>query len=175
MEEKIKTCCFTGHRPQNFRFKFDETHSDCIRIKHILKKCINRLITEYGVTHFISGMALGVDIWAAEIVLSLKEDFPYITLESALPCETQAVKWNQDSRERYYYILAKCDKESLLQKQYTPTCMQDRNKYMVDNSNYVIAVWNGSGSGTGSTVKYALSEGKTVICIDPTTAKVKKL
>ena len=53
--------------------------------------------------------------------------------------------------------------------------MQDRNKYMVDNSDYVIAVWNGTGSGTGSAVKYALSKDKFVICIDPKTAGVKKL
>ena len=131
---------------------------------------ISELITDYNVSHFISGMALGVDTWAAEAVLSLKQEFPHITLESALPCETQAVKWNLESRERYYYILARCDKETMLQKRYTSSCMQDRNKYMVDKSDYVIAVWNGRGSGTGSTVKYALSKGKTVICIDPVSA-----
>lgn len=175
MTQEINTCCFTGHRPQNFSFKFDETHPDCIRIKDALKKCIKELITNYNVSHFISGMALGVDIWAAETVLSLKQEFPHITLGSALPCETQAVKWNLESRERYYSILAKCDKETMLQKHYTPSCMNDRNKYMVDNSDYVITVWNGSGSGTGSTVKYALSKDKAVICIDPATATVKKL
>lgn len=175
MMQEMNTCCFTGHRPQNFSFKFDEAHPDCIRIKDVLRKCTKRLITKHGVSHFITGMALGVDIWAAEAVLSLKQEFPYITLESALPCETQAVKWNLESRERYYSILAKCDKETMLQKHYTLSCMQERNKYMVDNSGYVIAVWNGRGSGTGGTVKYALSKEKTVICIDPATASVKKL
>lgn len=175
MMQEMNACCFTGHRPQNFSFKFDETHSDCIWIKDTLRKCIKELITDCNVSHFISGMALGVDIWAAETVLSLKQEFPGIILESALPCETQAIKWNQDSRERYYSILARCDKETMLQKHYTPSCMQTRNEYMVNNSGYVIAVWNGSGSGTGSTVKYALSKDKTVICIDPATASVKKL
>ena len=30
-----------------------------------------------------------------------------------------------------------------------------KNEYMVDNSDYVIAVWNGKPSGTGNTVTYA--------------------
>lgn len=66
MMKKIKTCCFTGHRPQSFSFKFDETHPDCMRIKHVLKKSIKTLISKFSVQHFISGMALGVDMWANE-------------------------------------------------------------------------------------------------------------
>ena len=46
---------------------------------------IVKLIENKGVTHFISGMALGVDIYAAEIVLNLKTKYPHITLESAIP------------------------------------------------------------------------------------------
>lgn len=38
---------------------------------------------------------------------------------------------------------------------------------MVDNSNVVIAVWNGVKSGTGNTVRYAESRGKSIIIIDP--------
>ncbi len=140
-----------------------------------MSKCIKRLITEYGVSHFVSGMALGVDIWAAEAVLSLKGEFPHITLEAALPCETQAVKWNSQSRERYYQILSKCDKQTLVHARYTPTCMQDRNQYMVDSSYYIIAVWDGSASGTQNTIKYALSKEKFVICIDPVENKIKRL
>ena len=51
--------------------------------------------------------------------------------------------------------------------------MQKRNKYMVDNSQIVIAVWNGKPSGTANTVKYAREQGKTVIVIDPQTLETK--
>ena len=47
------------------------------------------------------------------------------------------------------------------------------NKYMVDNSQIVIAVWNGKPSGTGNTVKYAQEQGKTVFIIDPQTLETK--
>lgn len=91
----MKSCAFTGHRPQNLPFGFREDDERCIALKETLKKQIISLITDENVTHFISGMALGVDMYAAEIVLELKKTYPGITLESAIPCETQAAKWNQ--------------------------------------------------------------------------------
>ena len=40
--------------------------------------------------------------------------------------------------------------------------MMKRNKYMVDKSDIVVAVWNGSKGGTANTVKYAKQSGKTI-------------
>lgn len=169
---KVKTCCFTGHRPQSLPFRFDEQDSRCLRLKQVLRKEIERQIIEEGVTHFISGMAIGVDMYAAEIVLDLKRKHPQITLEAAIPCETQAVKWSVPLRERYYDIAARCDKETMISRHYTPDCMHKRNRYMVDAADTVIAVWNGSPSGTGKTVKYAADQGKTIVIIDPETFAV---
>ena len=59
------------------------------------------------------------------------------------------------------------DKETLLQTKYTADCMHKRNRYMVDHSDYVIAVWDGSPSGTGKTVMYAKENHKTILQIKP--------
>ena len=112
-----KTCAFTGHRPQSLPFGFDESDKRCTSLKSVMRDQIVALIENEGVTHFITGMALGVDMYAAEIVLDLKSKYPHITLESAIPCETQAIKWSVASRERYYNIAAKCDKETMLQRE----------------------------------------------------------
>lgn len=132
------------------------------------------LIENEGVTHFITGMALGVDMYAAEIVLDLKSKYPRITLESAIPCKTQAIKWSVASRERYYNIAAKCDKETMLQREYTSDCMDKRNRYMVDHADYILAVWNGCPSGTGNTVRYAHQKSKTIIVINPVSLDVTR-
>ena len=68
-----QTCCFTGHRPEGLPFKTDETHPDCVKLKERLRQEIERLITEEGVRHFISGMAAGTGLIAAELVLELKK------------------------------------------------------------------------------------------------------
>ena len=171
----MKSCAFTGHRPQNLPFGFREDDERCIALKETLKEQIVHLITDENVTHFISGMAMGVDMYAAEIVLNLKNTYPGITLESAIPCETQATKWNAAMRERYYEIAAQCDKETMLQTKYTPDCMEKRNRYMVDHADYIIAVWDGKPSSTGNTVKYAQKQEKKIIVIDPSTLTVDEL
>lgn len=171
----MKSCAFTGHRPQKLPFAFDENDSRCIALKDALRTEIVRLIEENEVTHFISGMAIGVDMYGAEIVLELKKTYPGITLECAIPCETQANKWKAALREQYYDIAAQCDKETMLQTKYTPDCMNKRNRYMVDHADYIIAVWNGTPSGTGKTVKYAQQQEKKIILIDPASLTVDRL
>ena len=138
-----------------------------------LRAEIIRLIEQEGVTHFISGMALGVDMYAAEIVLGLKSSYEGITLESAIPCESQAEKWTEKQRDRYFEIASKCDKETLIQHLYASDCMHKRNRYMVDQADFIIAVWDGRPSGTGKTVQYAQRQGKLVTIINPRTMLVE--
>lgn len=172
----MKSCTFTGHRPQHLPFGMNENDDRCVKLKEALKEQIINLIEAEDVTHFITGMALGVDLYAAEIVLDLKACYPNITLESAIPCETQAVKWSMVQRERYYDIAAQCDKETMLQSHYSPDCMGKRNRYMVDHADFIIAVWDGSPSGTGKTVTYARGRnGKSIIVIDPVTLAIERL
>ena len=171
----MKTCAFTGHRPQHLPFGMNENDERCADLKETLKEQIINLIETEDVTHFITGMALGVDLYAAEIVLDLKARYPNITLESAIPCETQAIKWSMAQRERYYDIAARCDKETMLQSHYSPDCMDKRNRYMVDHADFIIAVWDGRPSGTGKTVTYARGRNvKSIIVIDPVTLAVRR-
>ena len=163
----IKICCFTGHRPQKLPFGFNESDERCVLLKQKIREKVEYLIIKQEVTHFIVGMALGVDIYSAEIVLALKEKYHQISVECAIPCKNQCVKWSKALRDRYFDIVSKCDKETLLQTHYSNDCMQKRNEYMVDNSDYIIAVWDGKPSGTGKTVRYAESKGKTIITIEP--------
>lgn len=157
-----KTVCFTGHRPQILKFLWNEECEMCKNLKMQIKNTITELIEKENATHFISGMALGVDMICAEIVLELKKTYPQITLECAIPCETQAAKWTEKYRDRYFNTIIASDKETLLQTHYTADCMMKRNKYMVDKSDIVVAVWNGSKGGTANTVNYAKQSGKTI-------------
>ena len=169
------TACFTGHRPKSLPCGYNEEHYACIKIKAQLRRMIVGLIEKKNVTHFISGAALGIDTWAAEIVLELKEEYPNITLETAVPCRSQAASWNVKNKERYDRLLSLCDEVTLVQEYYTSDCMMKRNRYMVDNSHYVVAVWNGKPSGTGNTIKYAAQQGKPVYCIDSANFKMRAI
>lgn len=171
--EKELTCCFTGHRPKSLPFGYNEQDPQCVKLRLLIWDLMNKLIKENLVTHFISGMALGIDQMCAEMVIALRKKHPEITLECAFPCETQAVKWSETQRDRYYWIAEHCDKETMLQRHYDKDCMQKRNRYMVDSSQIVLAVWNGKPSGTGNTVRYAQEQGKTVFIINPETLETR--
>lgn len=170
----MTTCMFTGHRPQKLPFKFNEQDRRCIALKEYLAELIVEKVRS-GITHFLSGMALGTDLYSAEIVLSFKNQFSGFTLDAVLPCSDQTSKWNEEQARRHHEILKKCDKVLLLQDAYTSDCMQKRNRYMVDHSDCVIAVWNGTVSGTGQTVKYALSRKLPVTVLDPRSLTVQTL
>lgn len=90
---------FTGHRPQKLPFGFDEADPRCVDFKRRLCNSIEMMILE-GYTHFISGGALGMDMYAAEAVLTLREQYPEITLEIAIPHDGQTAKWPQSLRDR---------------------------------------------------------------------------
>ena len=92
-----------------------------------------------------------------------------ITLEGAIPCRNQDERWNDESKKRYAKIKKECDFLTYISDEYTPTCMNDRNKYMVDHSAVVIAVWNGKPSGTGNTVRFAKDRGCKVKILNPNT------
>ena len=55
----------------------------------------------------------------------------------------------------------------MLQTQYTNGCLQKRNRYLVDNADIVLAVWNGTPGGTEYTVSYAKKKEKTLVIINP--------
>ena len=165
---KEDTCCVTGHRPQSLPWGHREHDPRCVALKKLMWKEMRRLIEERGVRHFISGMAMGADTYAAELVLMLRDTYPGITLECAIPCVEQTKLWPEEDRERYLSLLEQADRETLVQREISEGCYRKRNRYMVDNSAFVLAVWNGRGrSGTQSTVDYAKKQGREIIVINP--------
>ncbi len=128
---------------------------------------ILRMITQNNVTYFITGMDQGIQIYGAEIVQELKKQWFQITLECAIPYEEQAANWNEPMRNRYFKIIRHCDRETLLQTHYSSDSLKKRSKYMVDNSDFAIAVWDDIASDTGNVVKYAKEKSKAVVIINP--------
>lgn len=168
------TCAFTGHRPKSFPWKYNETAPDCVLLKGVLAEQIKAL-ADRGVTDFLSGMAQGVDLWCAQIVLDLKEKNPALRLHCILPCEGQEIKWPVAERERYHSILRQADEVVYVNRTYHSDCMLERNRYMADRASILLAVYNGTQrSGTGATVRYAQKQKRKVIIIDPISRNISR-
>lgn len=159
-------CSFTGYRPQKMPFGFNEDDPRCVDFKKRLRDSIIVLILN-GYSHFLSGGANGMDLFAAEAVLDLKEQYPWIMLEMVIPFEGQATKWTPDYQERHARLLARADMVTLISHEYTKKCMIQRNRYLVNNADRLFACYDGKPGGTAMTVDYAKEIGVPVSYIAP--------
>ena len=157
VEMRLHRCCFTGHRPE----KLNRSERD---IKAALHKEINQAVQD-GFAVFITGMARGVDLWAAEIVLDLRKRNPSIKLICAIPHEGFESRWSSDWKRLYHRVKDQADLVRVIGKAYHPRVYQIQNEWMVNHSSRVIAVFNGQPSGTKNTIDYAHRQGVPVMLI----------
>lgn len=157
-EKRMHRVCFTGHRPE----KLSRPE---IAIKTDLEVQIRQAVAD-GRNVFITGMARGVDIWSAQIVLKLRNDGMTIRLICAYPYDGFEAGWSQSWQREYKRILKSADLVKYICAGYCRSCFQIRNKWMVNHSSMVIAVFsNDTKGGTKNTIDYAHMTGVPVTCI----------
>jgi len=155
-EKRQHRCCFTGHRPE--KLSWPEKEVIAWLEAEILKAIDDGFVT------FISGMARGVDIWAAEIVLRFRDEGKPIHLICASPFEGFEKSWSDDWKQRYNDVLRRADIVKFVCKGYSRPCFQIRNEWMVNHSKRLIAVFTGELGGTKNTVDYAKKQPGMEIC-----------
>ena len=139
---KQRTCCVTGHR--------DIPAARMDAITALLHRELLAAIAD-GYTHFISGFAAGTDLLFADLVATLKTSYP-ITLEAAIPYPGRMKTPDQT----FQRLIRCCDTVEIHADAYFKGCYMRRNRYMVDHSQRVLAVYNGRPTGgTAATVRYA--------------------
>lgn len=169
-----KCCAFTGHRPAKFPWKYTETDERCIALKEILAKQIEKMVGS-GITEFFSGMAQGVDVWAALDVLALRKKYPEVKLHCVLPCEGQEDVWTIPAQTQYRAILMEADSVEYVSRKYHSKCMLDRNRRLIDSAAFLIAVYNGEKrGGTAATVRYAQKMNREIVYIHPLSGQIHK-
>ncbi len=140
--DKARACAFTGHRMLGEDF-------DAERLREEIKKKIDE-----GTYVFLSGMAVGFDLLAAEFVLAFREEIPQVKLIACIPCKDQNKYYSEENKMRYYTALVTADEVVTLAEKYHLGCMRKRNEYMVENSDCLIAYCHKKEGGTASTVRY---------------------
>ena len=72
--------------------------------------------------------------------------------------------WPESSQVAYNRLLSKASAVHILYPGgFAVEKMHGRNKWMVDQATHLLALWDGSSSGTGNCVRYAESRGVPVI------------
>jgi len=162
----MRAVAFTGHRPAELGSYNPE---DLKPLLWELRRVIVDHIENKDVDTFYGGNALGWDLWSQKIVIKLKETYPHIKLISCIPCRGQQKQWPKQSQEEWQYVVDNSDEVVLVtDDDYKPYYMEIRNRYMVDNADFIIAGYNGAEKGgTANCVKYARQKNKEITIINP--------
>lgn len=125
--------CGTGHRPEDCEDELGVRAKVRIRLSDPTKQ----------IDVFISGMAAGYDLWAADEARLLE-----IPVWAARPWRGH--KPRKEDEELYQTILDYAEKEIIVvESDEFPGnwAYHARNKWMVDNADAVLMYWNGKESG----------------------------
>lgn len=163
----FNTCSFTGYRPIKLPYLSDKNSDEYIRLYSVLKEEIINL-AENGVHYYQTGMAQGIDLMCAEIVLELKLRYN-IKLFAIVPCLNQTEGWSVEDKEIYDRVIKCCSGiTNVTGESYKTGCMAKRNRFLVETAQYILAVYDGKKGGTMSTINYAKQKKRTIIVINPT-------
>jgi len=158
--------CVTGHRPAKIG-GYDEENPTRVWVKNALKEVVETLKPNYA----YSGMALGVDQDFA--VVCIEAGIPF---DAVLPFQAQEAKWPEASQFMYWRLIKQArTKHVVCDPGYAAWKLQRRNEWLVDaidDDGIVIAVWDGSQSGTANCVRYAHQSDRRVVRINPVTKEI---
>ena len=155
-------CSFTGHR------HIEPEHR--AKLIELLGRAIEYAYSE-GCRTFMTGGAIGFDTLAAREVIRFRIAHSDVRLILALPCIEQDAKWNDTQKNSYNFTLSVADEVVYTSESYTKTCMAERNRYLAENADILIAYSGKTNSGSAQTVRMAERLGKRTYNLYPTLHK----
>ena len=138
---------FTGHRPASLPGSYSD------RTNRALLNTADFILAQYKPTKVISGMALGWDTAVAQTAINRG-----IGLIAAIPFKSQSLKWPLHSQDRYQKLLNRAERIEIISSgDYSLQAMQQRNQWIVDRCDLLMALWHQDKSGTKNCIDYALA------------------
>ncbi len=151
-KKQYNTAMITGHR----WLKYNNPEVD-----NLITMAVN-----LGVTHFLCGMALGVDQDAAQVLISRG-----LKWTAVIPCADQDKLWKPRQRSHYKKLLEKATKQVILYPEYSSGVMHARNLWMVKHADICLALLNDDphkvGGGTATTVQMAIDRNLLIFRFNP--------
>lgn len=148
----MTTVAITGHRPEQ------------IIDKQWVKESLTQVLMNLQPKLLYQGMAAGVDLLSAEIAHNLH--IPYVATKPWVGHEPRT-----EDKKLYDIVIQQATQVVNVsnEKEYLgPWFYHNRNKYMVDHADVLIAVWNGTKKGgTFACLSYAKKVGVPVIVLNP--------
>lgn len=162
-----KVCSFTGYRTKKLNESLSRGSLNITDLSDILEYEM-KLMLDRGFETFQCGMASGADLLFAQAALKLKREYPPVRFVAVIPCAEHDKGWNPADRLVCREAAEKADDVVMVSAtRYYDGCMAKRNRYLIDNCDELLAVYDGRPGGTMQTVNFAKEKGIRVTVIDP--------
>ncbi|WP_078598587.1 DUF4326 domain-containing protein [Evansella clarkii] len=157
---------FTGHRPNKLG-GYDLTAPGYLNLQEDLETYIKRNLEVFDMVVGHSGLALGGDTIWSKAILAMKEKYPgRVQFHAEIPMMEQASAWfkksdidfwhEQVERADFTSVYGSLDGvEEHKRRGLAAKFLNLRNEGMLDHSNVLLALHDGSSGGTGNAVAYA--------------------
>ena len=143
----------TGHRPEILKGQESKVFNwiSCV---------IEILFEGHAEREVLCGMARGADVIFGQAALKSGNS----ALHLCLPCRHYG-ELNAD--RDYWELMDNAAEITYMQDKWSKGCDDKRDRYMVDNCDVLLAVWDGiPAGGVWSTIQYAVEKGKPIIYIN---------
>ena len=132
----------TGYKAHELGI-FDSKHIGIKYIKKVIEKKLVNLIEEGLEWVLISGQ-LGVELWAAEVVLALKKQYPDLKLAVITPYLNQQSNWNEANKMLYDEITQSANYvDSISKRDYeSPSQLKQKNEFLVNKSDGLLLIYD---------------------------------
>lgn len=149
----LKRLVVTGYKQHELGI-FDDKNPGVRFIKKALENRFRALIDE-GLEWVIVSGQLGVETWAAEVVIDMKEEFPNLKFALLTPFLEQENRWNEANQEKYKEIQQLADfHRSLTNRPYeAPWQFIEKNKFFLRNSDGILIVYDEETDGSPKFIK----------------------
>lgn len=154
----IKVVYISGYKASELGI-FKENDPGVVYIKLAVKKALLELIDQGLEWVMVSGQ-LGVEIWAAEVVIELrKNDYPDLKLAIITPFLEQECNWSDKNKEWYQSIIQRADYvDSVTKRKYdSPSQFRLKNQFVIQKTDGLLLVYDEERDGSP---KYLLQTAK---------------
>lgn len=154
----VKTILLAGYKSQELGI-WDRKNPGIRVIKFALEKQIRSLIEE-GLEWVIIGGQQGTEIWGAEVVLDLKDEFPDLKLGVLMPFLEQEKNWKEESQEQYNAVIDQADfVDAVSKKTYAgPWQFKARDAFSIEHTEALLLVYDEEKEGSPKFIKEAASK-----------------
>jgi uncharacterized phage-like protein YoqJ len=169
----MKTIAVSGYKGHELGI-FDQKHKGIHYIKKALEHRLRSLIEE-GLEWVIISGQLGVELWAAEVVFTLKDEYPQLQLAILTPFLNQEERWQDTTKSYYQDIVSQADfVDSITKRPYdNPMQLRQKNEFIIAKADGLLLLYDEDKPGSPTyylevAKKRQASESFPVLFITPT-------